>query len=112
MSYWYIIILLILLYIICNNDKQIKEEFSYYCQEKCEGRKIGQCMSCFNCGFISKNGKGKCIEGNMYGPKKNKPEYNNARWIYNEAFWNDLYISDGMIQPASELNKNNYAKYP
>ena len=101
------------MFALCNNTMKKIEGFNYYCREGCEGRKFGQCMRCFNCGFLSKDGKGKCMKGNMYGPEDNKPEYNNARWIYNDPFWTNLFVSDSIMKPAPPLGYNSkYSRYP
>lgn len=53
----------------------------------CEGRSFGGCMNCFNCGFISKDGKsGKCVKGSIFGADNIKDRKDKHRWFHNDPF--------------------------
>lgn len=88
----------IILYNISTNT----EEFSYYCKT-CEGRKYGQCMRCLNCGFKSKEGKGKCVPGDMYGEYNKDNIYKKSLWLQNDEFWTNFWLSDNEIWPATKI---------
>lgn len=86
-----------------NNTMKNTEGFGNYCPD-CKGRTIGQCMRCFNCGFIGRNGVGQCVKGDMYGPEKRESDTEEKMWIYNDPFWTNVSVSDGLISPATYIN--------
>jgi len=86
------------------------EQYGNYCG-KCEGRTLGQCRRCSNCGFISKGVMGKCVDGDIYGPSNWKPEYHGARWISNDPFWTHVLVSDNIVAPANHVNGNKFPAY-
>lgn len=105
MSKYLVIGIIILLFIglvyywlVSGND--CTEKYGNFCNS-CRGKLIGDCMKCINCGFITKNGYGKCVDGDMYGPYEDNPSYKLSRWIWNDPFWSDTMASDLNIYPAT-----------
>lgn len=97
---------------MCKNpyspSKQV-EGFYNYCTN-CKWKTLGQCMKCANCGFISKNGYGKCVMGDTYGPYDFDPDYVNGRWIYNDPYWRHILVSGDTAIPTTHVYNN--FRYP
>lgn len=111
------LIMICIIWIAFNNcDKQqsnkIKENerFSNYCG-KCSGKTVGQCLQCANCGFSSKGGYGKCIDGDMYGPSNFDPNYVTARWTHNDSYWTHILNTNDVAIPTTSPYTNRYAYY-
>ena len=92
-----------------NNNKKI-EGYYNYCGS-CEGKTIKQCMQCANCGFLSKKGYGKCVEGDSYGPYDFNPDYVNGRWIHNDQYWTNILTTDDTAIPTTHVYNNRYPYY-
>jgi len=110
--FFLIVIFLISAYCIIqpSNEYGYQENYGNVCGN-CRGRTLGQCMNCMNCGFISKGGFGKCVEGDMYGPYDSNPTYEGARWIYNDPFWTNVLVSDNIVKSATSKSILRYPKY-
>ncbi|AYV75652.1 MAG: hypothetical protein Terrestrivirus2_160 [Terrestrivirus sp.] len=92
-------------------SKNNVEGFYNYCTD-CKWKALGQCMKCANCGFISKNGYGKCVAGDTYGPYDFDPEYVGGRWIYNDPYWSHILVSaDSAIPTTHVYNDFRYPYY-
>lgn len=112
-TYLIIGIIILLILILCQTNKSKntinQDNFGNYCLD-CKNRPFGRCVNCFNCGFISKNGKGQCIDGDQYGPtkeasKKIDPDtFHNSRYIYNDPFLTNFYVSNERMFPATYSN--------
>lgn len=94
----------------CNtkkNDKNNIEGYYNFCGS-CEGKTVGQCMECANCGFISKKGYGQCVEGDSYGPYDFDPEFVGGRWIHNDVYWTNILTNDDTAIPTTHVYNNRY----
>jgi hypothetical protein len=94
-----------------NNIDDIDVEAYYNYCGSCYGKTVGQCLQCVNCGFISKNGYGKCVEGDMYGPYDFNTEYIGARWINNDQYWTHILTSDDISIPTTYVYNYRYPYY-
>lgn len=91
-----------------NNNKNV-EGFYNYCTD-CKWKALGQCLKCANCGFISKDGYGKCVAGDTYGPYDFDPQYINGRWIYNDPYWSHILVTADSAIPTTHVY--NDFRYP
>lgn len=111
-----IIIMCLLTYFYNNSNETIYDtnddiEGYYNFCGKCTNKAFGQCLNCANCGFISKNGYGKCVEGDMYGPYKFDPDYVNAKWIHYDDYWRHVMASDDVAIPTTYVYNYRYPYY-
>lgn len=86
-----------ILYLLMNSTEHLDASSGVYC-ETCNGRSIGQCMKCYNCGFCAEGGKGTCMRGSFSGPNDDKVTC--PRWIQNDPFWSWSSVSKKYINPA------------
>jgi hypothetical protein len=87
-----------------------EEPFMGNC-ETCEDRPIGECLKCLNCGFISKDGFGKCVKGDAYGPLYFDPSYVGARWITGDQYWSNVVLTDDIAVPTTRVYSRRYPLY-
>jgi hypothetical protein len=113
----FIIIIIILLCLFWSlsrlfsgNISNTKEYYLGNC-DSCDGKTLGQCMLCLNCGFTSKNGYGKCVPGDQYGPFEYNKDYVNGRWSYGDDYWNNATITDDIAIPTTSVYSNRYPYY-
>lgn len=106
----FVFIFFCVLWITSTDSNENIEAYYNYCGS-CYGKTIGQCLQCVNCGFISKDGYGKCVEGDMYGPYDFNPEYVNARWIHNDQYWSHILVSDDVAIPTTYVYNYRYPYY-
>jgi hypothetical protein len=114
-TYLFVFIIFIIMYFYalastkCNRKPKLveglNEEAGGFC-ETCDGLTFGQCMKCYNCGFCGSGYKGKCVNGTIMGPSKEKvnlfsvnmpaidklPQPYCPRYYQNDNFWNYLYL--------------------
>jgi len=79
--------------------------------ESCDDKPFGRCLQCVNCGFISKDGYGKCVPGDMYGPTDFDINYVNGTWHYNDDYWNNVLTSDEISVPSTYVNDKRFPYY-
>lgn len=90
------------------NTSESPETFGTYC-DTCEGRTIGGCSGCINCGFVARDGYGSCVEGDMYGPYEDTDV--DGLWVYNDPLWTSFYTGDGIYGSSSYLYRDIYPYY-
>lgn len=110
-----VLIIIPLIYYNCSTCKfsepyEQYETFMGNCGD-CNYKSIGQCLKCLDCGFISKDGYGKCVKGDAYGPLYYDPSYVGARWITGDQYWSDVVLTDDMAMPTTNVYTNRYPYY-
>lgn len=81
----WILLIILLLVLLYQNKEMFDNHSGTRCQE-CQHRNLNNCINCADCGYcISKDGTGKCVKGDAYGPYDKEYCW---RWVQNSPLTN------------------------
>lgn len=76
-----ILLIIILIFSVLYTNKETFDNHSGTRCQQCSHRNLNDCTNCADCGYcINKDGSGKCIKGDAYGPYDGDYCW---RWIHN-----------------------------
>jgi hypothetical protein len=97
MNILYILIICIIIYVIYSSNKETFTSgfYGYECKT-CQGKNIGQCLKCNQCGIYHDGNTYKCIKGDKDGPYDTNIKTN--FWLHNDQFSRYVYENKYLIE--------------